>query len=81
MTSADLKMKRLAERVRLERERAVGSESELTTYMNEYLHNYGSAVILAHSLGITPQYLSDIVRGRRRVSDSVVQKLTQLREN
>lgn len=43
--------------------------------MQALLKQHGSSKAAADALGISPQYWSDIVRGRRDLSDNVLEKL------
>ena len=41
---------------------------------------HGSRSAVAHILGITPSYMSDILNGNRSISDSVARKIGFIRE-
>jgi transcriptional regulator with XRE-family HTH domain len=53
-------------------------EAELRESIVGYL-THGEAAIFADTVGVSPQYLSDIRNGRRRISDDVVEKLVKIR--
>ncbi len=62
------------------RDSVVFCEGVLQQCVSAFCDQYhGSLRDMAKRMGITVQYLSDIRHGRRKVSDSVVEKLGKLR--
>lgn len=51
------------------------NEEELLNYLKELVINAGTQRKLANELGISQVYLSDILKGRRTIGKSVLDKL------
>jgi hypothetical protein len=76
VTAQDVRMK--AQLLKAARAGADVEEFKLKEAICQLLA-HGEAVGFAKTLGVTPQYLSDIRKGKRRISDEVLEQLTQLR--
>jgi plasmid maintenance system antidote protein VapI len=51
------------------------SETDPNTALNEFVKKHGTQQKAADALDITQGYLSDLLRGRRDITDSVLEKL------
>lgn len=70
----------VAAELKAHRSRVEFAEKVLQQTVAAFCEQYhGSGRDMARKMGITVQYLSDIRHGRRKVSDSVVEKLGKLR--
>jgi len=56
-------------------------ESEMLELINGAVEIYGSQKALADRMGITPAYLSDIINGKRGVSQKVAEFFQRQRVN
>jgi transcriptional regulator with XRE-family HTH domain len=54
------------------------TESELRKALDESL-SHGDAATVAKHCGVTAQYLSDMRRGKRAISDAVLERLRRLK--
>lgn len=52
-------------------------EAELKYAIAEFLAP-GEAIVFAQKTGVTPQYLSDIRNGKRRISDEFMEKVASI---
>lgn len=68
--------KKIAQELRLLRERSVGLEVKLRESLDEELAN-GEAVKLAEAIDISPQHLSDIRAGKRGITDGLLCRLQE----
>lgn len=78
MTNGRGKLKALAVTLESQRGKASVAESRLWEALRVAVADHGSGRELAKELGITPQYLSDVAHGRRRISGAVIVKLMAL---
>ena len=78
MKTGEDRVKGRAQRVSTLRSRCSVEEDGLRLELKELVVPHGAGRELADKIGVSQQYLSDVVRGRRRVSDAVVAKLMEL---
>ncbi len=70
----------LARKLKLERSRADVSEAELRCEIDMYCSaSRGNAQTLANACDLKPQYICDLRRARRSISDQVVDRLGRLK--
>ncbi len=48
---------------------------DVVNLLNQTIQQHGSAKAVAARMGLSPQYLCDVRKGRREVSDRLAQKL------
>lgn len=73
------KIKEKALALKSDRANADATEAELRWEIDHYCSVRGGGLELAKQIKATPQYVSDIRHGRRKVSDAVVERLGRLK--
>ena len=69
-----------ARQLKMHRAHADVSETKLRHGIDEHCaETHGRASNVAEKLSLKPQYLSDIRKGRRALSDAVVEKMARLK--
>lgn len=73
-------IRRLAQDLKRWRAATGAKEDVLRSVINEELKEHGEAILFASVIDVKPQYLSDIRKGRRNISDKVLASLCSLKD-